>query len=161
MRFSSKSLSEFSNEGNDYDDYYDADADRSYSFKYSEDHGIPGWISNREEEADADGTIKGRYSYVNDDGNEIAVQYTAGADIGFVVENKAELEANVRKATEAASKKRVVKVKGKRVNNHKKDDKPAGRRMVVKKGRRRDPTHKNTGKATSLSIVKVSSSSIR
>ena len=75
------------------------------------------------------------------------------------MENKAELEANVRKATEAASRKRVVKVKGKRVNSHKKDDKPAGRRMVVKKGRRREPNHKKTGQAATLSIVKVSSSS--
>ena len=143
---------------NDYDDYYDADADRSYSFTYSEDRGVPGWISNRQEQSDADGTVTGRYSYVNDDGNEIAVQYRAGADIGFVVENKEELEASVRKATEEGAPK-VAKVKSK--ENNSKDGSPSRRRMVVRKGQRRVSNHKekNTPHADPLSIVKVSSTS--
>ena len=164
------------NGGNgEYDDYFDPDADRSYSFSYAEDRGIPGWISRRQEEADSNGKVKGRYSYVNDDGNEIAVQYSAGAGIGFVVENKQELKAQVTKATfDGVSKGKRVKVvkksknksrKGgnsKRVKVVAKSSRNSGsnsRRTVVRKGQRRvSPVKKKGLSATPLSIVGKSSS---
>ena len=164
------------NGGNkDYDDYYDPDADRSYSFSYAEDRGIPGWISKRQEEADANGRVKGRYSYVNDDGNEIAVQYLAGAGIGFVVENKNELKAQVTKATfDGVSKGKRVKVVKKSKNKSRKGGNSQrvkvvakssrkngsnSRRMVVRKGARRVSTATNKVlNATPLSIVGKSSS---
>ena len=150
------------NQNDEYDDYYDPDADRSYSFSFSEDRGIPGWISSRQEEADSDGQVKGRYSYVNDDGNEIAVQYSAGAETGFVVHNDDELKAQVQKATESASSKvkkmKIVK-KPRKDNKHTKGN--ANRRTVVRKGQRRiSQTEKNDINAVPLSIVGTSSSSI-
>ena len=159
----------------DYDDYYDPDADRSYSFSYAEDRGIPGWISRRQEQADSNGQVKGRYSYVNDDGNEIAVQYSAGAGIGFKVENKNELKSQVRKATFGGiSKGKRMKVvkrprnksrnggSAKRVKVVAKSSRRNGsnnRRKVVRKGQRRvSPVVKKGLSATPLSIVGKSSS---
>ena len=49
--------------------------------------------------------ILGKYSYVNAEGNTIEVKYSAGADIGFVVENEQELKGSVEKATNEAAKK--------------------------------------------------------
>ena len=144
---------------NDYDDYYDPDADRSYAFSYAEDRGIPGWISKRQEEADSNGQVKGRYSYVNDDGNEIAVQYSAGAGIGFVVENKDELKAQVRKATEHGSSK-IAKVKVvKKSKSKSRNEGTARRRTVVRKGQRRiSQAKEKVSHATPLSIVSKSMS---
>ena len=118
----------------------------------------------------------GRYSYVNDDGNEIAVQYSAGAGIGFRVENKNELKAQVRKATFGGiskSGKRMKVVKrprnksmsggsSKKVKVVAKSSRRSGsnnRRKVVRKGQRRVlPAGKKTVSATPLSIVGKSSS---
>ena len=68
--------------------------DASYNFKFYEtDH-------SREEESDPNGNIKGSYSYVNNEGNNIQVRYSAGPEKGFVIENSQELLESVAKATE-------------------------------------------------------------
>ena len=54
---------------------------------------------SRQEEADANGNIKGKYSYKNSEGNDIVVQYSAGPNQGFVIENQEELAQSVAKAT--------------------------------------------------------------
>lgn len=54
---------------------------------------------SRQEEADANGNIKGKYSYKNSEGNDIVVQYSAGPNQGFVIENQEELAQSVSKAT--------------------------------------------------------------
>ena len=110
--------------------------------------------------------MRGRYSYVNDDGNEIAVQYSAGAGIGFVVENHDELKAQVKKATEGAASKisKVKKVKVvKKLRNGSKVEGKGERRTVVRKGQRRtsQTKPKYTNDAIPLSIVSKSSSSQR
>merc|ERR1712141_402750 len=71
--------------------------DPSYSFEYkSED-------SERVEDADSTGSITGRYGYKTAGGNNILVKYYAGADTGFVIENKDDLAAALeRSAAEAA-----------------------------------------------------------
>ena len=82
--------------------------DASYNFNFDEDS------SYREEESDANGNIRGKYRYVNADGNTIEVIYSAGADKGFVIENEQELLSSVAKATKDAaekSKKRMKVVK--------------------------------------------------
>ena len=71
--------------------------DPSYNFAYAGDAG------NREEAADSQGVVTGSYSYLSPEGNEILVRYTAGADIGFVIENSDELAASVRQATNAGA----------------------------------------------------------
>jgi len=69
--------------------------DASYSFKYDEE------FSSREESADAYGNIKGKYAYTNELGSTIIVEYSAGADKGFVIENEEEMEKAVEEAKEA------------------------------------------------------------
>ncbi|XP_063597242.1 uncharacterized protein LOC134773926 [Penaeus indicus] len=54
--------------------------DGTYSFNYETDS------SNREESADSDLNVKGRFSFRADDGRERTVQYKAGAGLGFVAE---------------------------------------------------------------------------
>ncbi len=62
------------------DDYFDADADASYSFGFtSDDH-------SRDETADRDGNIVGTYTYVDAAGVTRTVAYRAGAGTGFVPE---------------------------------------------------------------------------
>ena len=59
-------------------DYYDYDADRSYKFSFeTEDH-------SREEEADENGLVIGKYTYVDENGLTRTLTYKAGANIGFV-----------------------------------------------------------------------------
>lgn len=60
------------------DDYFDADADRSYSFGFTSDE------HNRDEAADSAGQISGSYSYVDASGATRSLTYTAGAGLGFV-----------------------------------------------------------------------------
>jgi len=89
------------------DPLHEENSDRSYKFSHvsePEDGSIL-----RQEESDADGNIKGKYSYVNAEGNTIEVKYKAGADIGFVVENEEELKGSVEKATNEAAKKVVAR----------------------------------------------------
>ena len=74
-------------------DYDSLPADRTYSFKYE------GESSNRQESSDADGNIQGQYSYINAEGNEIIVKYSASPYGGFVIENSQELTKSVEKAT--------------------------------------------------------------
>ena len=59
------------------------------------------------------GNIRGKYRFVNSDGNTIEVKYSAGADKGFVIENQHELTNSVSKATFASNNitKRKRKVK--------------------------------------------------
>ena len=59
------------------------------------------------------GNIRGKYRFINSDGNTIEVKYSAGADKGFVIENMHELTNSVSKATFAANNitKRKRKVK--------------------------------------------------
>ncbi|XP_047492379.1 flocculation protein FLO11-like [Penaeus chinensis] len=54
--------------------------DGTYSFNYETDS------SNREESADSDLNVKGRFSFRADDGRERTIQYRAGAGLGFVAE---------------------------------------------------------------------------
>ena len=82
--------------------------DASYNFNFDSDD------SFREEESDPSGNIRGKYRYVNADGNTIEVIYSAGAEKGFVIENEQELLSSVAKATKDAANKtkkrmRVVK----------------------------------------------------
>lgn len=69
--------------------------DASYSFGYESEDG-----SIREEKSDANGNIKGKYSYVNAEGNTILVHYSAGPETGFVIENEKELQESIAKATQ-------------------------------------------------------------
>ena len=63
------------------------------------------------------GNIRGKYRFINADGNTIEVKYSAGADTGFVIENENELTQALTKATNDAaegqrqSKRRVRVVK--------------------------------------------------
>lgn len=63
------------------------------------------------------GNIRGKYRFINADGNTIEVKYSAGADTGFVIENENELTRALTKATNDAaegqrqSKRRVRVVK--------------------------------------------------
>ena len=68
-----------------------------YSFGFNEKDSL------RQESADRSGSVKGRYSYTNQDGNKIEVKYSAGAEKGFVIENEAELAESVAKATKGTS----------------------------------------------------------
>merc|ERR1719162_521491 len=83
------------------DPLHEENSDRSYQFSYGSEQDD----SLRQEESDADGNIKGKYSYVNAEGNTILVKYSAGPDQGFVVENEQELKGSVEKATNEAAKK--------------------------------------------------------
>ncbi len=76
--------------------------DASYTFGYNSEDG------SREETSDASGNIRGKYSYVNAEGNTIIVYYSAGPDQGFVIENEEELEGQVAKATLDAARVAVV-----------------------------------------------------
>merc|ERR1711983_212102 len=81
-----------------------ANTDSSYGFNYNEDS------AERSESADASGLIQGSYKYINAEGNIINVEYEAGNGIGFVIKNRDDLNAAIKKATEdgavaAASKK--------------------------------------------------------
>jgi len=69
--------------------------DPSYSFKYDAE------FSSREESADGYGNIKGKYAYTNELGSTIIVEYSAGADTGFVIENEDKIEQDVAEAKEA------------------------------------------------------------
>ena len=62
----------------DEDDYFDADADASYSFGFRSDE------HERDETADQQGNIVGSYSYVDEAGITRTVSYKAGAGLGFV-----------------------------------------------------------------------------
>lgn len=56
------------------------DSDASYGFQFhSEDH-------SRDEKSDADGTVTGSYSYVDENGVKRSFTYRAGKGIGFVIE---------------------------------------------------------------------------
>jgi len=83
------------------DPLHEENSDRSYKFSYGSEEDE----SLRQEESDSDGNIKGKYSYVNAEGNTILVKYSAGPDKGFVVENEKELEGSVQKATNEAAQK--------------------------------------------------------
>jgi len=83
------------------DPLHEENSDRSYQFSYGSEQDD----SLRQEESDADGNIKGKYSYVNAEGNTILVKYSAGPNQGFVVENEQELKGSVQKATSEAAKK--------------------------------------------------------
>jgi len=63
--------------------------DPSYSFQYSNDDG------QRKEEADETGTVRGSYSYITDEGQNIKVEYTAGPQTGFFIKNWQELQASI------------------------------------------------------------------
>ncbi len=43
--------------------------------------------------------MRGQYSYINAEGNEIIVRYRASKDGGFVIENEEELNESVARAT--------------------------------------------------------------
>ena len=60
------------------DDYYDQDSDRSYKFSFESDG------HSREEEADKNGLVIGKYTYVDDAGVQRTLTYKAGANLGFV-----------------------------------------------------------------------------
>merc|ERR1712168_250106 len=71
--------------------------DPSYYFEYKSAD------SERTEDADSTGSITGQYGYKTAGGNDILVKYSAGADTGFVIENKDDLAAALeRSAAEAA-----------------------------------------------------------
>ncbi|KAK3867602.1 hypothetical protein Pcinc_026957 [Petrolisthes cinctipes] len=57
-----------------------AGEDGSYSFSYDNSD------SSRSESGDAQNKVNGRFSFVADDGIERNIQYTAGADTGFIAE---------------------------------------------------------------------------
>ena len=95
--------------------------DRSYQFSYGSNEED----ASREEVSDSKGNIRGKYRFINSDGNTIEVKYSAGADKGFVIENKHELVSSVTKATHDATHETERKSK---------------RRRVVKKLRRRKPS---------------------
>ena len=80
-------------QANEQDQDYDENADASYAFGYSDDS------KTRQEESDSKGNVRGTYSYVNAQGNEIVVKYSAGTKTGFVIENEAELAQSINKAT--------------------------------------------------------------
>merc|ERR1712106_1315999 len=61
--------------------------DPSYYFEYKSAD------SERTEDANSAGVVKGSYKYRTAGGNDIEVRYRAGADTGFVVENADELAA--------------------------------------------------------------------
>ena len=52
---------------------------RSYSFNYGTYSGGGG--ANREEVSNSEGYVKGSYSYVNGEGNQIRVEYVAGRSV--------------------------------------------------------------------------------
>merc|ERR1711970_1544943 len=60
-------------------EYYDENPDRSYAFNFAGD------TYSRDETAQADGSVKGSYSYTGEDGQQRTVNYRAGAGIGFEV----------------------------------------------------------------------------
>ena len=64
----------------DYD--YEENRDKSYNFAFDEAD------SRRQETADEAGNVRGQYSYVNAEGNEIVVRYSASKDGGFIIENQ-------------------------------------------------------------------------
>lgn len=80
--------------GNDYDDYAEG-VYSPYSFDFQSDEDS----STRTESAGDDGIVRGEYSYLTPAGSQISVQYSAGPDTGFVIENADELAAAVEKAT--------------------------------------------------------------
>ena len=53
---------------------------RSYSFGYSATSGSysSAGSADRQEQANSEGFVKGHYSYLNNEGNEIRVEYIAG-----------------------------------------------------------------------------------
>ncbi|TRY78323.1 hypothetical protein TCAL_15358, partial [Tigriopus californicus] len=53
----------------------------AYNFGYSYD------LNSRKETADNSGNVNGEYSYVDANGENVRVQYKAGPQIGFVIEN--------------------------------------------------------------------------
>ena len=86
-------------DGGEADIDYDAEygpADKSYKFNFGSVEAEEG---GRTEEADADGNVRGSYSYVNAEGNRIIVHYSAGPGKGFVIENEEEVSQSVHKAT--------------------------------------------------------------
>ena len=62
----------------DSEDYYDEDPDRSYKFSFEADE------HSREESADENGLVTGKYTYTDENGNSRTLTYRAGAGIGFV-----------------------------------------------------------------------------
>ena len=63
------------------EDYYDENADRSYKFGFEADD------QSRQEEADQDGLVMGKYTYVDANGVERSLSYRAGANLGFVIDD--------------------------------------------------------------------------
>jgi len=96
--------------GND-EDYYDDTPDKSYSFGYSANSGSYSSAGSvdRQEQANSEGFVKGHYSYLNNEGNEIRVEYIAGPGVGFVIQNANQLQSSVKKATaDGAAKASVI-----------------------------------------------------
>lgn len=65
----------------------DSNADASYAFNYQEQG------QSRTETSDQDGTVRGSYTYTDDEGRVRTLTYTAGKGIGFVVEGDGVPEA--------------------------------------------------------------------
>ncbi|KAK7086611.1 hypothetical protein SK128_001939 [Halocaridina rubra] len=58
----------------------DSSSDSSYKFQFA------GEEQSRTEESDSDGTVRGSYTYTDEDGITRTYTYTAGRDTGFVIE---------------------------------------------------------------------------
>jgi len=121
-------------DNNDYDDYYDQDQDRSYEFDFADENG-----TGRSEVADSKGFVIGSYKYVNQEGNQIRVEYTAGPDIGFVVKNREELEASLEKATLEGGQAAAALASKHQGNKQVTDNNSSSRRVVIRKKPRRIP----------------------
>ncbi|KAB7504988.1 hypothetical protein Anas_07849 [Armadillidium nasatum] len=59
---------------------WDSNTDASYGFEFSSDD------HSRNEKSDADGTVTGTYSYVDENGRKRNFNYRAGKGIGFVID---------------------------------------------------------------------------
>jgi len=131
-------------------DYYDELSDRSYTFGYSNGLG-----ANREEVSNSEGYVKGSYSYLNGEGNQIKVEYVAGPEVGFVVQNQEELTASLVKATAdgarvaAAATTNVVHSGGASVGGHS----THGRRVVIRK----KPKHNKHAQALPITVISSNS----
>ena len=62
------------------DEYFDENADRSYSFRFNAD----GY--DREEDSDSNGNVVGKFSYVDAAGELRTLNFRAGSETGYVPE---------------------------------------------------------------------------
>ena len=85
---------------------------RPYKFE------IQGEASAHNQHADAEGNVFGEYSYTNELGHVIRVEYKAGPSIGFVIVNQEELDQSVHKATLEAAAAHVPKTKTVETTGH-------------------------------------------